>query len=107
MGELLKGVLNDLCTHNFMYAKISFCTCCMHVHHHTHNLLNPVLIMVNLVEPTKRLKSFDFLESAVPLVTLLLLILDRQSTEFLLNCKNFINFLVGQHSVNPDTPPYL
>ena len=42
VGVLVKSVLIDLRTHNFMHSKISVCAHCMHAHHHAHNLLSPV-----------------------------------------------------------------
>ena len=41
MGVLPKGVLIDLCAYNFVHAKTSLHTRCMHAHHSTCNLLSP------------------------------------------------------------------
>ena len=38
---LLKIVLIDLLSHNFVHVKTSVCARCMHTHHHAHNQLSP------------------------------------------------------------------
>ena len=61
IGILLKGVLIDLCAHNFMHVETSLCTYYLHAHHHVWNLLisfnndcNKILkTIIKVVNPTK------------------------------------------------------
>ena len=41
IGELLKGVLTDLCGCNFVHVKTALHAYCMHTRNHAHNLLSP------------------------------------------------------------------
>ena len=53
-----KGVLIDLCTHNFVYIKTTLCTQCMHSRHSALNLLSTFFYTKNIF-----LESIDFLEN--------------------------------------------